>query len=119
MEEKDSKEIALRLLRALCAQEVDSVIKGESARYWFDDPENWRPYGGREKNWDTVGNQQSNPVGALVELITNGIDAVLMRKARENGIDDPRSPSAPQTMFDAVKRFFPYVIEEKGIVNLR
>lgn len=111
MEEKQSKTIAEQLLIALSATEVQNVIENEDFAYWFDNASNWQPYGGRPKNWDIVGNQQANAVGALVELITNGIDAILMRKAREHGISDMRAGDAPQSMFDAVKRFFPQVIE--------
>ena len=118
MDQKLSKSFALRLMGALSAADVDAVIKGDDdARYWFDNPQNWLPYGGRPKNWDTVGNQQTNPVGAMVELVTNGIDAILLRKARDGGIEDSRSAQAPQSMFEAVKRFFPGVIEGK-IANL-
>lgn len=118
MDQKLSKSVALRLMGALSAADVDEVIKGDDdARYWFDNPQNWLSYGGRPKNWDTVGNQQTNPVGAMVELVTNGIDAILLRKARDGGIEDFRSAQAPQSMFDAVKRFFPGVIEGK-IANL-
>jgi len=61
------------LVSACPPADVDAVIKeDEDARYWFDNPQNWLNYGGRSKNWDTVGNQQTNPVGALVELVTNG-----------------------------------------------
>ena len=118
MDQKQSKSYALALLEGLSADHVEATIKGsEDARYWFDDPQNWLSYGGRAKNWDTVGNQQTNPVGALVELVTNGIDAILLRKARESGIEDFRSAKAPQSMFEAVKRFFPGIVEGK-IANL-
>lgn len=40
---------------------------------------NWKPYGGGGKNWDRIGSQQTNPVGALTEKLTNSIDAVLMK----------------------------------------
>lgn len=118
MDQQLSKSVALRLLAALSATEVEAVLKDDDdVRYWFDDAQNWLPYGARSKNWDTVGNQQTNPVGALVELVTNGIDAILLRKAREAGIVDFRSAQAPQSMLEAVKRFFPGVIEGK-IANL-
>lgn len=117
MDEKLSKSTAQRLLSAGSSEEVASILNDEELRYYFDQPENWRPYGGRDKNWDTVGNQQSSPVGALTELITNGIDAILLRKAREHGITDFRSPEAPQSMFEAVRRFFPQVVDGK-ISNL-
>lgn len=113
MEEKLSRRLALALLSANSAEEVKRVLADDEARYYFDMPGNWSPYGGREKNWDTVGNQQSNPVGALVEIIINGEDAILLRKASESGIGDPRGAQAPRSMFDAVKRFFPHVNEGK------
>lgn len=115
--EKDSHAMALALLEAVTSADVKGVVEHNDYRYYFDDPSNWKPYGGREKNWDTVGNQQTNPVGALTELITNGIDAVLLRKARESGIADFRSEKAPQSMFEAVNRFFPQAVEGK-LLNL-
>lgn len=113
MEMKLSKRVALELLRADSVDDVRRVLEDSEAKEWFDDPQHWSPYGNRAKNWDTVGNQQTNPIGALVEVITNGIDAILLRKAREEGVDDMRSSSAPQSMFEAVKRYFPHVIEGK------
>ncbi len=113
MDEQQSKTIAERLIAAKSAEDVRAVLDDNDARFYFDDPQNWSPYGNREKNWDTVGNQQTNPVGALVEIITNGIDAILLRKAREAGITDFRAPEAPSSMVEAVKRFFPHVVEGK------
>lgn len=117
MDEKKSKSVAEAFLLAQSATDIQAIVGDEEMQYWFDNPSNWKPYGGRPKNWDTVGNQQANAVGSLVELITNGIDAILMRKAREAGITDFRSPEAPQSMFDAVRRFFPQVVEGR-IANL-
>lgn len=113
MEEQLSKNIALRLIGAKSAEDVHAVLTDEVERFYFDDPQNWSPYGNREKNWDTVGNQQTNPIGALVEIVTNGIDTILLRKARESGMVDFRSSDAPASMVDAVKRFFPHVVEGK------
>jgi hypothetical protein len=113
MDEALSKEIALRLVAARSVEDVHAILKDDRASYYFGDAQNWSPYGNREKNWDTVGNQSSNPIGALVEILTNGIDAILLRKAREAGISDYRSAEAPQSMFEAVKRFFPHVVEGK------
>lgn len=117
MNEELQKSIALELLAALSSEDVGRIIADEKLKFWFDAPENWKPYGDRPKNWDTVGNQQTNPVGAMVELITNGLDSILLRKAREAGIKDFRSTEAPHSMFEAVKRFFPHVIEGR-IANL-
>ena len=113
MEENLSRRLALSLIAASTAEEVKAVLDENEARYYFDDSQNWSPYGGREKNWDTVGNQQTNPIGAFVELFTNGIDTTLLRHAREAGIVDNRGADAPQSMFEAVKRFFPQVNEGK------
>jgi hypothetical protein len=113
VEEKLSQRIALALLNAESAEEVKAILADEDASYYFSDSANWSNYGNREKNWDTVGNQQTNPVGALVELIINGEDAILLRKAAEAGIKNPRGADAPKSMTDAVKRFFPHVNEGK------
>jgi hypothetical protein len=113
MDEKLSKRIALALLKAGSVDEINSILKDDEACFYFDDPQNWSSYGNRDKNWDTVGNQQTNPVGALVEIVTNGIDAILLRKAAEQGTVDPRSPEAPQSMEEAVKRYFSNVVEGK------
>ena len=113
MDEKLSKRIALGLLKAESAADVKAILADEEASYYFENSANWANYGNREKNWDTVGNQQTNPVGALVELIINGEDAILLRKATEAGVKDPRADSAPRSMTDAVKMFFPHVNEGK------
>jgi hypothetical protein len=113
MDEKLSRRLALALIKAESAADVHAVLADDEAKYYFDNSANWTPYGNREKNWDTVGNQQTNPVGALVELIINGEDAILLRKAKEAGITDPRTGHAPRSMVEAVKRFFPHVNEGK------
>lgn len=67
---------------------------------------NWRPYGGNDNNFGVVENQQASPIPALAEKVINAIDAVLMRRCLEEGID-PRSSDAPQSVPEAVRRFFP------------
>ena len=52
-----------------------------------------------------VHNQQSTAAAALVEKVTNGIDALLMRKVRAAGID-PRGNDAPIGMNKAMDRFY-------------
>ena len=106
---KLSKSIAGKFLCALSTEAVDHILED---RPEFGDDENWKPYGGAEKNWDRVGVQTSEPVGALAELIINSIDAILMRKAKENGLD-LEGESVPQSMSEAVKLFFPEVQEGK------
>ncbi|MCG2716000.1 MAG: hypothetical protein L6422_06920 [Candidatus Marinimicrobia bacterium] len=75
----------------------DSVLSGQT---------NWYPIGNNYSNFGVIENQQSNPIAALIEKITNSIDAILMRKCFEAGCN-PKSSEAPRSMEDAVKRFFP------------
>jgi len=109
MIEKHAKDLALRLLAAVTTADVDKVLDSDPA---FAKTDNWQPYGGQDKNWDRVSAQTSNAVGALAELVINSIDAILMRKSHEaeqNGED----VGDLNSMNDAVKRFFPHVIEGK------
>ena len=107
-----SRDIAESFLHALSIEDIKEILNSCEA---FGDSQNWRPYGNAEKNWDRVGAQTSEPVGALAELIINSIDAILMKGAKEQDID-ARSEDAPKTMSEAVKRFFPGVTE--GRLNL-
>lgn len=73
--------------------------------YLCEDESMWKPLGNLENNFAAVGNQQSDATGALIEKIINGIDAVLMARCFEEGID-PTAPNAPQSMAEAVERFY-------------
>lgn len=68
--------------------------------------ENWFPYGEDEKYFGVIENQQASPIPALVEKITNSIDAILMKKCYEKGIV-PKSESAPRSMEEAISLFYP------------
>ena len=68
--------------------------------------ENWCPLGKNDNNFGVIENQQSNPIAALIEKITNSIDAILMKKCLEAGIE-PKSECAPQSMEKAKVNFFP------------
>ncbi|MEO8666374.1 MAG: hypothetical protein ABI462_12850, partial [Ignavibacteria bacterium] len=46
------------------------------------------------------------PIPALIEKITNSIDAILTKKCYEHGIE-PKSNLAPRSMEDAIQKFFP------------
>lgn len=82
-------------------QDVDDIISKCSTN-----DISWKPYGDSESNFGVIENQQASPIPALVEKITNSIDAILMRRCYEEGID-PKSDSAPKSIEDAVKLFFP------------
>lgn len=68
--------------------------------------ENWCPIGENESNFSIFENQQSNPIAALVEKVTNSIDAILMKKCLKKGIA-PKSSQAPQSMEEAIEILFP------------
>lgn len=100
---KNYESLFLDLYKAGTEDEVDKVI--ERNKGIFADG-NWKPLGGDEKMFGIVRGQQASPIAALVEKITNSMDAILIKKCRENGID-PQSPDAPRTMEEAIDRFFP------------
>jgi hypothetical protein len=74
------------------------------AGYW-DDPKVWRHLGDTENNFSSIGNQQSEPIAALVEKVVNGVDARLMNACYEAGLD-PEDDAAPLTIREAIARFF-------------
>ena len=68
-----------RLLNADTEAEVVKIL--EDAGHW-NDLSAWRYYGDKQRNWATVGNQQSKPDHALVEKLTNAIDTKLIAAAK-------------------------------------
>lgn len=97
------KKLFKKLYFAPTEGDVDTVIKNHPDIFM---PENWYPLGRNENNFGVIENQQSNPIAALIEKITNSIDAVLMKKCLGAGID-PKSSQAPQSMEEARINFFP------------
>lgn len=69
------------------------------------DTDSWSPLGGNENNFGVIENQQASPIAALIEKLTNSIDAILMRRCLEAGID-PKSSAAPTSMHAAIETFF-------------
>lgn len=80
--------------------------------------ENWHALGGDRNNFSVVKNQQSNPIAALIEKITNSIDATLTRKCLEAGME-PESSEAPRSINEAVDRFFGSEKEDWAIDKFR
>ena len=76
----------------------------QEAKLW-DDTALWRHYGDVENNWGQGGNQQSLAEAALVEKLVNSVDARLVNECLVRGID-PKSDDAPQSIREAVARFF-------------
>ena len=76
---------------------------------YLNNPSNWYPYGGKTRddrsNFGTFENQQAHSGAALVEKITNSIDALLLKRCKQEGID-PKSREAPKSIEEATEQFF-------------
>ena len=96
------KSLFFDFYKAATEAEIEPII--ETAEMDFNI--NWVPYGNNESYFGVIENQQASPIPALVEKITNSIDAILMRRCYEKGID-PKFPDAPKSVEDAVSKFFP------------
>jgi len=99
----DLKALFLKLYNAKTEEEVDIFISKQPDIF---QNKNWVPIGNNESNYGIIENQQSNPIAALVEKVTNSIDAILTRKCLEQGIQ-PDATNAPHSMTEAIERFFP------------
>lgn len=104
MKNFDAGATLLALLTAETEAAVQAIIENSPL---LSDPSNWLPLDGRETNYNVTTNQQTSGPKAATELMTNMVDAMLLKACREKGID-PRDPDAPQTMHAAVERFFGY-----------
>ena len=98
----DTKTLFEELFFAPTEDRVREIID-EHPQMFCD--EQWHPLGGDENYFGIVRGQQSNPIAAIVEKVTNSIDALLMKKCHESGID-PKAPDAPRNMEEALRKFF-------------
>lgn len=98
-----NKELFHQLFNCHTEEEVDRLISLESDIF---NQKNWYPLGGNENNYGVIENQQASPIAALIEKLTNSIDAILMRKCYEARID-PKSELAPKDIASAKITFFP------------
>ena len=89
-------ELCLGLLRCESEQAVSQIVDDLPADV------TWHPIDDRETNFNVVTNQASTGAKALTELCTNMVDAILLKRASEEGID-PTGPNAPQSVTDAVR----------------
>ena len=100
--EKSLQELFFRFYKAQTETELEPEL--EKAEKDFN--LGWIPYGNNESYFGVIENQQASPIPALVEKITNSIDAILMKRCHEEGIN-PKSNDAPESIEEAIKRFFP------------
>lgn len=100
----------MELMRADSEDSVIEILR--SAGYW-DNQSAWRLFSDNESNFSTIGNQQAEAVAAFVEKIINSVDARLVNACRLAGCDLENS-NAPQSMREAVARFFEGKPHPKG-----
>lgn len=100
---KSQEELFNSLFNCQTEEEVEYLINKNPLIFNQD---NWKPIDNNYSNYGIIENQQSNPIAALVEKLTNSIDAILTRKCLELGIP-PSSTDAPKTMQAAVDLFYP------------
>jgi hypothetical protein len=101
MNHAKNKAILLEMLRCQTSEELEKIIAKEKL-----DQEGWLYYGGRSNNVGTVDGQMHDADNAFMEKITNSIDAILMRRCYELGIDPRDKATAPKNMAEAIERFF-------------
>ena len=99
----EPRDLFFLLFKAKNEEEVDKIIQNYPEIFT---QENWYPYGANESYFGVIENQQASPIPALIEKITNSIDAILMKRCYESGVD-PKSDLAPQTMEEAIRQYFP------------
>ena len=95
-----SEELCMALLRAESESAVESVLAEAEANNKLN--VTWHPLDKRETNFNVVTNQAATGAKALTELCTNMVDAILLRRAYESGLD-PTSREAPQSVTEAVR----------------
>ncbi len=96
------KQLFWNLFKVNGETEVSDIIKNNE---FLNNSSNWWSYGNNKGNFGTFENQQSHPVPALVEKITNSIDTILLKECRMRDIN-PKSGKAPSSISKAVEQFF-------------
>jgi len=101
MDYERNREILLKLLLASNSEETEAIITNEELFQHVK----WVSYGRIDNNAGII-DQMLEPENALIEKITNSIDAILMRKCLEEGIDPMNREKAPRSMLEAINRYF-------------
>jgi hypothetical protein len=111
------RDVAL-LIELLEAEDENSAIAALESRGLLKTSDRWRYLGNMPNNQSIVHGQQSTPAAALVEKFTNSLDAILMRRCKASAID-PRGSSAPQSMSEAVEKFFEDDLVDRTTAQIR
>lgn len=96
------KNILQKILQCDTADKIREFIEKEAYFIQGD----WLPYGGLPNNSGTITGQMKEPENSLIEKITNSIDAILMRKCQESGINPKDQAKSPKDMEEAIKLYF-------------
>lgn len=99
---RTAKALLSKLVSASSEREVAKIIEEDSI---LGNEQNWKPYGGYYGNFNTIHNQQQDPVAALAEKPINAIDHLLLKECKLRGIN-PEAHEAPKSMQEAVELFF-------------
>ena len=81
------QELFYALFRAKDEDELTQII--DNNLEIFDD-KNWKTLSENFNNYGVVKNQQSNPIAALIEKVTNSIDSILTKECYLSDIRDPK-----------------------------
>ena len=95
----NEKSVCLELLRAESESSVQEIVNSVSE---MADANNWAAVDARESNFNVITNQASTGGKAATELITNMVDAILIKRALQKGIDPKNRDHAPNNMYEAV-----------------
>ena len=68
----DLKGLFMSLYAAKDENAIQTILDKHSHLFGND---NWKALGGNKSNFSIVKNQQSNPIAAIIEKVTNSIDA--------------------------------------------
>lgn len=102
----NSKDMFLKLLSISSSDEIASLIENDN--FFKTENCNWKSYGGRDNNAGQVEGQMKSSSNALVEKLTNSIDALLMRRCYEveGAAPDSKDPKLPKSLSEAISKYF-------------
>ena len=108
MKSEDSLKLCSQLLKVTSGNDVKEILKKHNL---WDNSLVWREYGDDSQSWSIVGGQ-GDAEFSLNEKIVNGLDAVLMNKCWESGIN-PKTEidKTPKSIKEAINLYF----KDKGI----
>ena len=108
----DNRSLFTALFHSESEDEVVEVLNNHNL--WSFDKSDWKILGAKENNQAIVGNQTTEPQNALVEKLTNSVDAMILLKATEADEVDKNSPNSVR---EAVEKYFD--IPEGKLENLQ